>query len=365
MACPNGLKYDLFYYFNAGEEYENLTEHTDDIGFIEAVIDEMIENYPVDTSRVYIMGHSNGGIMAYRIAAELPYKVAAIASNSGPMVYEYPPIAPVPIIHIHGLQDPLIPYEGDIVGTVNVPSVETVIETWRLVNGCDPNPVEIYRDDSYGILGKRWDCPDGENDVELYTYAEGGHGWRYDNDGYSATQLFWDFLKTRRNPLSLQYNDNDSVSLSWTSFGTHYFYRVDYRDNLTSSEWNTVTPVSQFPINWLHWIGDNVGNTGMRFYKVTGIKKYIASVTPSTITKGSSDVTLTIIGHNTSWAVGNVSVDMGSYVDITSVDVVDTEQLSVSVNVDSEAEYDRYYKVVITTTEGERVIKQDALFISE
>ena len=377
VACPNGLKYDTSYFFNAGAELEDITEGTDDLGFISALIDKMIENYNVDSTRVYAMGHSNGGIMAYRLAAQLPYKIAAIASNSGPMVYTYPPVAPVPIIHTHGLKDPLIDYNGDEVWGVNVPAVDTVMETWRVVNGCNPLPVEIYNDifpvyDNEGtflydnhIIGKRWTSPFGKNDVELYTLSEGGHEWRYNTVGLSATELFWKFLKKHRNTISLKYNDNDSVTITWPSYGENYGYEVKYRDNLSNGEWHTVTPVSQFPIHRLNWTGDSVSAADMRFYKVAGIQKYISNIVPSSIARGSSDVTITIIGHGTNWTSGNVSVDMGNYVTIDSINVINNELLSVTTDISSEAESGRYYDVTVTSNSAETVIKRGGLFITE
>ncbi|MFC1764918.1 alpha/beta hydrolase family esterase [Planctomycetota bacterium] len=216
VACPDGLKYDLMTYFNAGEHYEELTDldgdgvGTDDLGFISRIIDKMIINYPVDPNRVYVMGHSNGGIMAYRLTAQLPDKIAAIASNSGPMVYTEDPCGPVPIIHIHGLEDPLIPYEGTVLNGVTVPPVDTVMEQWRLVNGCDANYIEIYNETfpiydedevflyDNNIVGVKWPDPNGGNDIVLYTYSRGGHEWRSSTDGLAATPVFWDFLKQHR-----------------------------------------------------------------------------------------------------------------------------------------------------------------------
>ena len=216
VACPDGLNYGLTTYFNAGEHYEELTDDdgdgvgTDDLGFISRIIDQMIQEYPVDPNRVYAMGHSNGGIMAYRLAAQCPDKIAAIASNSGPMVYTEDPCGPVPIIHTHGLEDPLIPYEGTVLNGVTVPPVETVMEEWRLVNGCDANSIEIYDEtvpiyDDEGvylydnnIVGVQWADPNGANDIVLYTYSKGGHEWRSSADGLAATPVFWDFLKQHR-----------------------------------------------------------------------------------------------------------------------------------------------------------------------
>jgi hypothetical protein len=41
-----------------------------DIGYLDAVIDDMSAKYPVDPKRIYVGGISNGGYMAYRYACD-------------------------------------------------------------------------------------------------------------------------------------------------------------------------------------------------------------------------------------------------------------------------------------------------------
>src|SRR6185369_15910016 len=52
---------------------------TDDVGFINALIDKAIQEHNADPSRVYVMGTSNGGGMTYRVGVELAPKIAGIA----------------------------------------------------------------------------------------------------------------------------------------------------------------------------------------------------------------------------------------------------------------------------------------------
>ena len=89
VACPDALLHNIYTYFNVGGGFEELTNGTDDLGFISALIDTMIANYNVDTTRIYVMGFSNGSAMSHRVAAELSHKIAAIGAVSGQMVYEY------------------------------------------------------------------------------------------------------------------------------------------------------------------------------------------------------------------------------------------------------------------------------------
>ena len=193
VACPDALSHGAFTYFNAGGSFEELTNGTDDLGFISALIDTMIADYNVDTTRIYVMGFSNGSATSYRVAAELSHKIAAIGAVSGQMAYEFEYCNPefsVPILHFHGLSDTLIPYEG----TNIIPSVESAMDIWRQVNDCYSIPYTIYNEP--GIIGKKWPSFDGKGDVILYTIQDQEHEWpRPATLNISATDVIWDFLK--------------------------------------------------------------------------------------------------------------------------------------------------------------------------
>ena len=157
FACPNALTHHHLRLFNVGGALEEFTDFTDDVGFISAVIDSMIARYSINIAKIYTMGHSNGAMMAYRLAAELSDRIAAIGTNSGQMIIENPdPEFPVPIIHMHGLSDSLIPYYGGGDSLLVIPPVDSVISIWKAINECEPEPDTIYTDLNHGIIGKRW-----------------------------------------------------------------------------------------------------------------------------------------------------------------------------------------------------------------
>ena len=195
VASPSALVYNLISWWNAGDGYEEICQGTDDLGFISALIDTMINNYNVDTTRIYLLAHSNGSMMAYRVAAELSHRIAAIATNSGQMVYEYcDPEFPVPIIHFHGLEDPICPYEGKGDSIIVIPHVDSVMAIWRKVNNCTSIPDTILNENR--IIGKKWTSLDGKGDIILYTIEGWGHSWPRSGDpGIDATDVMWDFLK--------------------------------------------------------------------------------------------------------------------------------------------------------------------------
>ena len=225
VACPDALLFNIVTWWNGGGLYEEITDSTDDVGFISAVIDTMIKNYNVDTTRIYVMGFSNGSAMAYRVVSELSSRIAAMGVSSGQMLYEYcNPEFPVPIIHFHGISDDMFPYYGKGDGPNAVPPVDTTIAIWRGINSCNVIPDTIYSDSL--IVGKKWTSSTGLSDVILYTNQEGEHKWpRPDNWGISATDIIWDFLKmhTRGNQPDikagfLKYNDENRNYLVYDPF---------------------------------------------------------------------------------------------------------------------------------------------------
>jgi polyhydroxybutyrate depolymerase len=172
VAYPNALAYPTYQMWNAGGLYDLWSNHTDDVGFIAAMIDTLKSAYRIDPKRIFVTGHSNGGFMAYRVAAELSRVVAAAAPLAGQMVLkDCDPERPVPIIHFHALNDNTVPYDGTVISGMTVPPVEQVIALWAEKNGCSPAADTVYRRN--GVVGRQWSSPDHSGDVALYTTPAG------------------------------------------------------------------------------------------------------------------------------------------------------------------------------------------------
>lgn len=216
---PNGLHHPIGTAWNAGNSFEWMTQGTDDVGFISTLIDTMIKNYDIDTTRIYATGHSNGSMMSYRLAADLSDRIAAIGCVSAPMVYEYcDPEYSVPIIHFHGLSDTTCPYEGIVKDYITIPPVDSSTAIWIKANNCVSIPDTFHNEN--GIMGRKWASPDGKGDIVLYTIETCMHDWPVsDKYGISATDEIWNFFKLHtRNIVSSIEKDNYTKPESFALF---------------------------------------------------------------------------------------------------------------------------------------------------
>ncbi|GAB7029217.1 PHB depolymerase family esterase [Streptomyces sp. NPDC021749] len=86
-----------------------------DVRFTTALIDELVRTERADPKRVYVVGFSNGGSMALRVAAEHPGLLAGAAAVSGELPTGNAVVKPtgsVPLMIIYGADDPVRPLAG-------------------------------------------------------------------------------------------------------------------------------------------------------------------------------------------------------------------------------------------------------------
>jgi polyhydroxybutyrate depolymerase len=184
----------------------------DDLGFVRALVEREASARPLDPGRLFVCGHSSGGMMSYRLASEAGDLFAAAGIVAGSVGYRGPgggvqtiprPGRPVSIIHFHGTADTLVPYDGGWRGpgpTGFLPVADTVA-FWVGANGCQSPPatetVGMARRETYsgGTAG---------TEVTLWTIEGGGHSWpqvarggrRGDPPtGISASALIWEFFE--------------------------------------------------------------------------------------------------------------------------------------------------------------------------
>lgn len=121
------------------------TERTgapDDIGYLTGLVSEALASAPIDPRRVYVVGHSNGGAMAYRLGCDAPELFTGITPVS--ILHRLDPATcvdgpPVNLLHVHGDQDQSHPYAGD----AEARSVDGTVEFFAERLACPgPPPVD-------------------------------------------------------------------------------------------------------------------------------------------------------------------------------------------------------------------------------
>jgi polyhydroxybutyrate depolymerase len=84
VAFPEGSGRSLLSW-TAGDCCGEAREHgVDDVGFVVAVLGDVARHWPLDRTRVYVTGHSNGAMMAYRVAAEVSERSPPSRLSPGP-----------------------------------------------------------------------------------------------------------------------------------------------------------------------------------------------------------------------------------------------------------------------------------------
>jgi polyhydroxybutyrate depolymerase len=181
----------------------------DDVMFLRTLLDELPNQTPVDESRIFVTGFSNGASMAFRLGLELSDRIAAIAPVAGYCWARKPASKRVvPALYMVGTEDPLVPVLGGTVDTpwgrlVRKPPVRETLQRWANLSGLPPEP---------GLL----QMPD---DVAVEQYGDGltawfipglGHHWPGGRGGLNAriagpfsdrvlaTNVIWQFFQNCR-----------------------------------------------------------------------------------------------------------------------------------------------------------------------
>ena len=176
VVYPQGIRQD----WNVGFGMDYLAG-TDDVGFTQAILSKLKQDYRIDDKRVYATGLSRGGFFALRLAAELPQQFAAVASVGAPMpetvLQHHRQKDKVGMLLIQGTADKVVAYGGKDGGYL---SAEDTFDYWRRHNGIDgarpqprllPGPAGDATQVSWleqGAAGAS---------VALITVKEGGHTW--------------------------------------------------------------------------------------------------------------------------------------------------------------------------------------------
>ena len=176
-------------FFNVGYDFNLGIDTVNDLGFIEALAVYLQQTHNLDPQRTYATGMSNGGDMCYKIACHGSGVFKAVAPVAGmvlqSIVNTNSNYTPIPILEIHGTEDNVTYWEGDmnnIDGWGAYPSIPNMIDYFADLNGStttiiDTLPNSNTTDGSNVIREKYSQIGSNCNQVWLYKIIGGGHDW--------------------------------------------------------------------------------------------------------------------------------------------------------------------------------------------
>ena len=196
---------------------------TDDVGYLDAVIEDVSRRCRVDPGRVYLVGMSNGAAMAGRFALERAERIAGIGQVAGTVAASiarrHRPDRSLGLIQIHGSRDEITPYTGGSRRALRARllvrrslgasiGVEEWARLWvEALGAAEPPESEMLGPDT---TRRSWPDADGKPTVVFYRVEGAGHTWPSSRiklprllfgrttTTFDATRIIWEYLEPAR-----------------------------------------------------------------------------------------------------------------------------------------------------------------------
>jgi polyhydroxybutyrate depolymerase len=206
VAAPDGI------YGGWNDGRGTVNPNIDDVNFVRELISSLKAKLPIDVTRIYATGISNGGMFTARLGCELSDVLTAIATVAGPLPTNLSRSHPNPIavLGIQGDADPRLPIDGtranSKAGQIN--SAADTMNFWASVNSCNPTPTieRLPSTVNDGTSIDQFTYSGGSADVVYYIVHGMGHTWpphppeKFEfeagvtSQNINATDVIWDFF---------------------------------------------------------------------------------------------------------------------------------------------------------------------------
>ncbi len=172
----------------------------DDVGFLTSLAADLQASHNLDLQRTFSCGMSNGGFMSYTLACEAPNVFKAVASVTGTISgHDWThcnPANPIPVLHIHGVDDDVVDYDGSMDttgGWGGAAKVEDVVAYWATLNNCTSVDTLTIPQKTTAFYHRN-----GTNNHEVWLYRLNNweHSWPRPFTGcsYHASDVIWEFF---------------------------------------------------------------------------------------------------------------------------------------------------------------------------
>lgn len=179
----------------------------DNVEFVHALIDQMQQIRSLDAGRVYVVGLSNGGILAQKLACEAPDQIAAIATVAASLPIQFSSHCqtqkPISLLMINGTADSVVPWQGGeppnvrVGRNLSIPPIPDVVNFWQQHNGC-PTKAKIEQPSNLVEVTDYQSCQ-AQSEIMLVALKGAGHVWAGGGYGQSpfgdTTQRVWQFFQ--------------------------------------------------------------------------------------------------------------------------------------------------------------------------
>lgn len=218
LAYPDGVDNSWGYLDEAEIHPQDL--YTNDWDFLDVLIDQLSADYAVDAERVYLVGYSNGGLLALRTMCEHGAQLAGIAVIAATfnqhLAQHCVNASPTPTMLVLGTRDTRFPWAGSVEiktdGRVMTSfSIQQTMMFLAQLNGCEltsGNTVEVTAGGSaLRVIADRYTGCAEASEVRLYALLEYGHNYPADpllvlsNDKIGGVEdAIWEFIQAHPMP---------------------------------------------------------------------------------------------------------------------------------------------------------------------
>jgi polyhydroxybutyrate depolymerase len=184
LIYPDGLSRS----WNAGSGCCGVagTRSTPDTDFVTAAVADATRDLPVDPDRIYLVGYSNGGKLAWLLSCTHPALFAAVATYGAAPLAACPAAEALPSLMAVGVHDSVLPIGGDQSTRPALPSARVAAGWLVRRDRCTAAPVTTTVG---GAVLQRWTRCAAGTEVDLAVYPAADHTWPP-----AVTGLMWTFL---------------------------------------------------------------------------------------------------------------------------------------------------------------------------
>ncbi|MGE3445935.1 MAG: PHB depolymerase family esterase [Acidimicrobiia bacterium] len=181
-------------------------QNIDDVGFLTEVVNRAVNAGAADPTRVYVVGFSNGAMMAGRLACERTALFAAAALVAGfgpgdpPLSTMCQPALPLAILSVASTTDSIIPYNGGAITSQGngyrgySASSDDLIALWHSRDGCTGTTAAALDQAPFsGVRLSSSGCTGGAT-VRQDRFTGLDHQWLR-SSGYDTTAEVWSFVR--------------------------------------------------------------------------------------------------------------------------------------------------------------------------